>query len=111
MTYFLLYPLKGSCPNNTIGTLEAYGVFKWPETPVGNIYKLPCPYNNESVAKRECLYTNQTNSGSIWDRIMATDCRFRDGRSKDLFLLMQVNRILQNSVVYVANLRMNFMLI
>ncbi|XP_028416707.1 adhesion G-protein coupled receptor G6-like isoform X1 [Dendronephthya gigantea] len=79
----------GPCPSDIVGTLEAFGIFKWPETPVGKSATLPCPYNDKSTASRECLYSNRTKSGSIWSGIVASSCKFQNKRSKDLFQLSQ----------------------
>ncbi|XP_028418860.1 adhesion G protein-coupled receptor E1-like [Dendronephthya gigantea] len=88
----------GPCPSETVGTVDSYGIFSWPETPVGTRSSLACPYNNESFAIRECLYTNKTNSGNAWGPTVATDCNFQDVRSKDLFLLAQEDVNINNLV-------------
>ncbi|XP_028407271.1 deleted in malignant brain tumors 1 protein-like [Dendronephthya gigantea] len=79
----------GPCPSVEDGTHEVYGIFKWPETPVGKVSKLACPYNNESTASRECLHSNRTKGGSIWGDIVASSCKFQNKRSRDLFQLSQ----------------------
>ncbi|CAB4018009.1 adhesion G- coupled receptor G7-like [Paramuricea clavata] len=77
------------CESEKVGTPEAFGIFVWPETPVENRSTLPCPYNPESFASRECLYANPTESGNVWGPIDVTKCKYNDVRSKDLFLLAQ----------------------
>lgn len=79
------------CESENVGTPEAYGIFVWPDTPVGNRSTLPCPYNPESFASRECLYAKRTESGNVWGPIDVTKCQYNDVRSKDLFLLAQVS--------------------
>ncbi|XP_028411952.1 adhesion G-protein coupled receptor G6-like [Dendronephthya gigantea] len=78
-----------SCPNMEDGSHEAYGVFRWPETSVGSFATLACPNNRKSFATRKCLHTNQTENGCAWGQVMADQCKFREKRSKDLFLLAQ----------------------
>jgi hypothetical protein len=81
---------KGLCASESVGTLEAYGIFMWPDTRVGHRSTLACPYNNESIAIRECWHTTQTDSGSVWGPTDVTQCEYKDIRSKGLFLLVQV---------------------
>ncbi|XP_028416710.1 deleted in malignant brain tumors 1 protein-like [Dendronephthya gigantea] len=88
----------GPCPSVEDGTHEVYGIFKWPETPVGKVSKLACPYNNESTASRECLHSNQTKGGSIWGGIVASSCQYKNKRSRDLFQLSQEVVDLENVV-------------
>ncbi|CAB4012429.1 adhesion G- coupled receptor G7-like, partial [Paramuricea clavata] len=80
---------EGPCASENVGTLEAYGIFMWPDTRVGHRSTLACPYNNESIATRECWHTTQTDSGSVWGPTDVTQCEYKDKRSKGLFLLVQ----------------------
>ena len=77
------------CLNETVGSVEAYGIFTWPKTAVGKTSSLPCPYNKENSTSRECRYSNETK-GSVWSQIDVQKCTFKDERSKGLFLLAQV---------------------
>ena len=54
---------KGSCASEKVGTEAAYGIFEWPQTSIGDRSTLPCPYNPDSSASRECLYANQIGGG------------------------------------------------
>ncbi|XP_028419199.1 uncharacterized protein LOC114544912, partial [Dendronephthya gigantea] len=77
------------CPSEEVGSLEAYGIFQWPETAIGIRATIACPYNNDSIASRDCLSTNQTESGGVWGPSLVTDCKYMEQRSGNLFLLSQ----------------------
>ena len=83
---------QGFCPSERIDMQEAYGIFEWPKTPVGNRSILPCPYNTESFASRDCSFTNQKGIETAWGPIDVTKCKYKEMRSKQLFLLTQVNK-------------------
>ncbi len=91
-TSIISFTFEGSCASEKIGTLEAYGIFEWPATPVGDRSVLACPYDTDSFASRDCRYTNQTESGSVWGPTEVTQCKYKDMRSKGLFLLAQVRK-------------------
>lgn len=88
--HFVLFLIKGPCPSEKIGSPEAYGVFNWPQTSVGSHSRLACPYNHRSFARRECLYATETKIKSVWGPIVLTKCDYREKRSKEIFLLVQV---------------------
>ncbi|XP_046853696.1 adhesion G-protein coupled receptor G6-like isoform X2 [Xenia sp. Carnegie-2017] len=82
----------GFCLNETIGTEEAYGIFRWPNSLVRNTsYKISCPYNSKSYATRKCRQTNETRTGGAWGPIDVGRCEFKSRRSKNLFILTQTD--------------------
>ncbi|XP_028399494.1 adhesion G-protein coupled receptor G6-like [Dendronephthya gigantea] len=90
--------VKGFCPREEVGSREAYGVFTWPKTPAGNGYRHACPYNKNSNASRECLYSNKTKSGGAWGTIEVTGCDSQNPRSGKVFLLAQTKVNVSNVV-------------
>ncbi|XP_028411932.1 adhesion G-protein coupled receptor G6-like [Dendronephthya gigantea] len=92
---------KSFCPGEEVGSPDAYGIFQWPETPVGNVTTLACPYNNQSIASRDCFSTSETESGGSWGAIVVTKCKYKDSRSKDLFILSQ-NEVNSSNVVNIT---------
>ena len=59
---------------------------------MGSNVVIKCPHNKESNAMRLCLRSNLVDSGGIWGPISVEECHYKDVRSKDLFLLAQVDR-------------------
>ena len=74
------------CPSEITGTVEGNGIFKWPNTLVGETSVLPCPYNNRSFGRRECQPVGGKMSQGIWGPIFVEQCRY-----EDLFDLAKVN--------------------
>ena len=82
---------KGSCASEKVGTEAAYGIFEWPQTSIGDRSTLPCPYNPDSSASRECLYANQIGGGGgVWAQSDVEQCNYRNKNSKILFDLAHV---------------------
>ena len=79
------------CPSEITGTVEGNGIFKWPNTLVGETSLLPCPYNNRSYGRRECQPAGGKMSEGIWGPIFLEQCRYREGQNGNLSDLAKVN--------------------
>ena len=78
----------GSCPSENVGTVDALGVFTWPESRAESLVRLPCPHNRSVYATRECQHIDD---GEIsWGPIDSKACPYRNKWSQEIFDLSKV---------------------
>ena len=95
------------CTSEITGTVEAKGIFNWPNTLVGETSMLPCPYNNRSFGRRECQPAGRKMSEGIWGPIFVEQCRYAEGQNEDLFDLAKANNPCNVKDVIVIMLQYN----
>ena len=62
----------------------------WPETIVGRYKTIPCPYDLNASATRECHYTDESFQDVSWGSVDAKACPYRAERSQKIFDLSEV---------------------